>query len=104
MQGRISAVFIRKRANLPSIDLEEYLGDYAAHLPIIDCAQDHNKQRCDDELIAYRDDERLIFDGRAYKSIGYPAVALFKDSKAYLFRSVSEFEQIVGCGSLNAAE
>ena len=74
MQGRVSSIYVKKRVNLPSIDLEEYLGQYAALLPIIDCAVEDNKLRCEDELRGYLQDDRLIFDGRTYQSIGYPAV------------------------------
>jgi len=83
--------------------IETYLGPYASMLPITDCGTLENRQTCDGELRDYAENERLVFDGKKTKSIGYPVVVLSKDRTAYIVRSSAEFERIVGCGSLKDA-
>jgi len=98
MQAKITDIYIG--ANPQSKNLVTYLSGYPEAFLLTDCTNDDYKDECASDLKSRIENEDLIYDAKPSKSIGYPAVILSRDNKAYIIRSTSEFESLLDCGSL----
>ncbi len=90
MSGRVEKIYFGP--TLPSESLRMHLGPYLSLFRTEDCGD------CYDDIHRMMTEGRLIFKGRPYQTVAYPVVVT--GGKGHLIANPSDFEELVGCGSL----
>ncbi|MBD3387972.1 MAG: hypothetical protein GF416_02890 [Candidatus Altiarchaeales archaeon] len=84
--------------NLPSDRLLLYLGEYESLFPVTECRTSDDKDKCNDDIREFVEDDMLFINDDTVNTVGYPV--LVRGPRAYLIPSPKKMEDLLGCGSL----